>query len=141
MAYDGANCYFSDGWALELDNWYNGANDPSANYIAIARTNAWNGGYPRPNNNYYNTRATEDNAWHSIEMFIAPDYSSVAYVKLDGTTILSSIPISKLNFGYFGFSSATGGYNNNHIIDDVEIYYRKYANPEPTITIGNEETI
>ncbi|MEW5760403.1 MAG: DUF2341 domain-containing protein [Candidatus Thermoplasmatota archaeon] len=131
----------SDGFALELDNFDNGPNDPSENYIAIARTNADYGIYPRPANNYYKTRATEDNSWHTINLKISGDYSSVDYVKLDETTILSGIEISKLGFGYFGFGGSTGDLNNNHILDNVVIYYSKYTFPEPKITIGAEEPL
>jgi hypothetical protein len=127
---------------LELDNYDNGGNDPcwGGRYIAIARTNAgdWNGGWYRPNNNYYCTYATEDYRWHTIEMTISGDYSYVKEVKLDGTTILTNVPIQKLGYGYFGIGGATGGANNNHIIDYIKVWYFKYAPQEPKVTIGEK---
>ena len=133
---------YSNGWALELDNYDNGGNDPcwGGRYIAIARTNAgdWNGGWYRPNNNYYCTYATEDYRWHTIEMTISGDYSYVKEVKLDGTTILTNVPIQKLGYGYFGIGGATGGANNNHIIDYIKVWYFKYAPQEPKVTIGEK---
>ena len=110
---------------MELDNWNNGANDPISffyqvsygGYVAIARTNAgdWSGGWYRPNNNYYTTRAVEDGKWHTVVIDISSDYSQDKDVYLDGTLILSSIPIQKFSYGYFGFGSATGGAYNYHM--------------------------
>jgi len=134
-AYDGTNNYISDGYAIELDSIDNGANDPSGNYIAVARTNSFNGGFPRPGGNHYNTSAVEDNQWHTIEAAITSN--SVVYVKLDGTSILTNIAISNLGYQRAGFGAGTGGSNNNHIIDDVLI--RKYTSPEPTTSVGSEE--
>ncbi|WP_457549944.1 DUF2341 domain-containing protein [Archaeoglobus sp.] len=130
--------HYSDGWALELDGYDNGNNDPSGDYIAIARTNTFNGGYPRPADNYYNTKAVEDWRWHTIEMNISGDYSYVKDVKLDGVTILSNVPIQRLGYGYFGIGGATGGANNNHIIDYIKVWYFKYAEIYPKVTIGEK---
>ncbi len=125
------------GYALEIDCYDNGANDPGGNYIAIARTSAWNEGYPRLNNNYYSTTATEDNQWYSIEMYIAPIYTVIVDVSFDDDLILSDISTSDLGYGYFGFSVATSGLNNYHVIDDVKIFYRKIVYPEPFVKISS----
>ncbi|MEM7821574.1 MAG: DUF2341 domain-containing protein [Candidatus Aenigmatarchaeota archaeon] len=129
----------ADGWMVEIDNYDNGANDPSGNYIAVARSNNPSGGWPRPGNNYYNTFATEDNLWHTITIQIAGDLNSVNTVLLDSNPILNGISISKLGFGYFGFGGGTGGLNNNHIIDEVKFLYRKFAYPDPSVVIGEEQ--
>jgi len=132
--------HYSDGWALELDNYDNGGNDPcfGGRYVAIARTNTFSGGYPRPNNNYYCTPATEDYRWHTIDMTISGDYTYVKEIKLDDTTILTNIPIQKLGYGYFGIGGATGGANNYHILDYIKVWYFKYAEIEPKVTIGEK---
>ena len=118
----------SDGYILEIDNYDNGLYDPTDDYIAIARTNIHNGGFPYIND-YFKTIATYDGIWHTIEIKVNSSY--VNYVKLDNYIVLENIPITPLNNNYIALSAATGGLYTNYVIDYIVV--RHYAYLEPII--------
>jgi len=105
------------GYGVEFDNYRNGW-DSSANHIAIIKDNV---------NDHllqYDTSATEDNAWHHVKVEIYPQNGTIR-VWLNGTLILDyrdSMGQLNTTYGGLGFSAATGGLNNYHIIDNVKIY-------------------
>lgn len=63
--------------------------------------------------------ATGDNAWHNVEVQFS---SGVVTVFVDGARLLSAVlPPGYGDFTSFGFGAATGGANNNHVIDNVQV--------------------
>jgi ABC-type transporter Mla MlaB component len=121
------------GYAVEMDN-YKSTNDATANHIAIVRTSAAEAPYGYTHLARYDTGATEDNVWHSVEVKF---YNNNIKIWLDGTLILDYSTTFDKTYKRFLFGGATGGATNNHIIDDIII--RKYVSPEPTVSVGNEE--
>jgi hypothetical protein len=122
------------GYAVEIDN-YQSTNDATANHIAIVRTSAAEAPYGYTHLARYDTNATEDDVWHSVEVKF---YNDNIKVWLDGTLILDYSTTFDKTYKRFLFGAATGGATNNHIIDDIII--RKYTSPEPTAGVGAEET-
>jgi len=139
-AYDGTNTYQAKGYDVEFDNHDNGDADPSDNHIAITETFSSGSVYDNTHYGTYNTGATEDNAWHDVEIYFDKASNHIV-VYLDGSKIIdfSGSPFSDYGYPYdgFGFGAGTGGLNNNHVIDNVIL--RKYTDPEPTASVGEEE--
>ena len=82
---------------------------------------------------------TEDNEWHEVEIFFDRGKGHIE-VYLDGSRIINytnHLLFSNFDYDGFGFGGATGGSNNNHLIDDVIL--TKYVSPEPSYSIGPEE--
>jgi hypothetical protein len=127
----------SEGYAIEFDNYDNGANDPSANHIAIINTYT----DPDPHNaqHYYpqDTIATEDNRWHHVKIAVDPN-NDIVKVYLDDRKIIDDkLPFDiTTTYNGIGIGAATGGATNEHVIDNVIV--RSYV-VEPEYSIGNEE--
>jgi parallel beta-helix repeat protein len=103
------------GYAVEFDNYQNGG-EPSANHIAITQNSAYN------HLALVNDPRTEDNAWHHVRVEVT--YTSIS-VYVDGPMVLGMILASgtlDMTYGGFSFSGATGGLNNNHRVDNVQIW-------------------
>jgi len=103
------------GYGIEFDNYYNPEfNDPSANHIALIKDHV--------NNHliYVDDNRTEDNKWHDVKVRVE---NSMINVSVDNGTVFTWNGTINRTYDGFGFSAATGGYNNWHIIDDVKIKY------------------
>lgn len=104
------------GWSIEVDTWYNPElNDPTPDdHISIhfdgmsADVKAW-AALPE----------MEDGQWHEMVVeVVAPNVK----VSIDGTTYLDQAVPGNYNFpAYVGFTAATGGSTNYHLIDALTV--------------------
>jgi hypothetical protein len=99
------------GYGIEIDNWQNGC-DASANHVALIHQRV--GGHLAA----VDDARTFDGAWH--DMAVTVDVGSVT-VTLDGDTILTWTGAIDRTFGGLGFGAATGGANDEYVVDDIEI--------------------
>jgi hypothetical protein len=68
----------------------------------------------------------EDNAWHTMDLSVV---GSQVTVRIDGAlTIDQSVPEIAPFSAYVGFTAATGGSTNYHLIDALEV--TEYVCPE-----------
>ncbi len=128
------------GYDVEFDCYDNGKYDPSGDHIAITETFSGKDVAFNKHWQYYNTRSIENNRWHEVTIYFCTLTNHIV-VYYDGSRVLDlkGKPFSEYGYRFngFGFSAATGGAVNNHIIRNVVL--RKYIEPTPTITFGNEE--
>jgi hypothetical protein len=111
------------GWSLEVDTWYNGENnDPTGeDHISfhvdgnVASYEAW-----------ATLPEMEDGAWHQMDLTVVGTRVRAA---IDGVTYIDQdIPrVTPFN-AYVGFTAATGGATNAHLIDALEV--TEYVCPE-----------
>jgi len=129
----------SEGYAVEFDSYNNSGTDPSSAHIAIINTYT----DPDPGANgakhYYKyyTSAVEDGHWHHVKIVVDPNLDLIR-VYLDGEKIIDeTVPFDiSTKFTGIGIGGATGGLNNNHVIDNFIL--RPYI-AEPECKIGDEE--
>ena len=118
--YDGGGCGelapALPGWTIEVDTYENGGWDPTPqDHVAfmfdgdINNIEAWSA-----------LPEMEDSAWHTMVVEVADPHVTVS---IDGTTYIDQ----DLSGGYFafpahvGFSAATGGATNYHLIDALTV--------------------
>ncbi len=103
--------FVAAGYGIEFDNYYNSGCDPSSNHIAIIKDGVCN------HLTHINDGRTEDNQWHYVEVFFD---NGVITVNIDGQPVFDGYDIPNFDYTYrgVGFSAATGGLNNWHLIDD-----------------------
>ncbi len=124
--------YNTSGYAVEFDTYYNPSVDPNEHHIAVLY------------NSYSNHLATanvnvEDNQWHSCIIDFNMGHITVT---IDNVQRLDYVILNYTPFtGYFGFTAATGGANNWHVIDNVVIYDLTTPTPTPTPTVSPTPTI
>jgi hypothetical protein len=104
------------GWSIEVDTWYNSElNDPTPeDHVSVHFDGAAG-----------NVRAwaalpdMEDGAWHEMVVeVVAPNVK----VAIDGVTYLDQAVPGNYNFpAYVGFTAATGGSTNYHLIDALTV--------------------
>lgn len=100
------------GYGIEFDNYHNNF-ESSDRHIALIKDNVDNHLTSR------NDPRTEDNQWHDARIAFNSGRISV-YV--DNDRVLEyTIPNVDYTYSGVGFSSATGGEHNNHIIDNFEL--------------------
>ncbi|MEM5806705.1 MAG: hypothetical protein QXO07_03070, partial [Candidatus Aenigmatarchaeota archaeon] len=86
----------------------------------------------------------DNSQWHTAEIYYWLESNRVcARIYYDGNLVVNACDTSPqpnaLNgIGQTIFGGRTGGATNEHRIDDIVV--RKYVSPEPTVTLGNEET-
>lgn len=82
-------------------------------------------------------QASIDNAvWHTAKIIHSGTNSKIYY---DGTLKIDYTDMVRNQIGaLFGLGARTGGYNNEHRIDDLVV--RKYVATEPSVTVGSEQT-
>ncbi|RJR27411.1 MAG: DUF1566 domain-containing protein [Desulfobacteraceae bacterium] len=104
--------FCADGYAVEFDGYVNTAIDPSANHVAIIKTN--------PTNHLaYHKINLEDNAWHHIRIDFR---NGLTDIFVDQSKILShQVAGFQAFMGYFGFTAATGGASNWHLVDNIKL--------------------
>lgn len=101
----------ASGYGIEFDGWQNGW-ESSSNHIALIRDSATN------HLVCVDDARTEDNEWHRVAVTV--DESSV-------TVVVDEVQVFQWNgaidraFDCLGFSAATGGANNRHIIDNFSV--------------------
>jgi hypothetical protein len=103
------------GWSLEIDTYYNGGVDPTADdHLAFT----FDGDVDA-----YQAWATlpemEDTGWHYVEVSVVAPRVQVA---VDGTVYIDqAIPGFYSFSAYVGFTAGTGGETNEHRIDELTI--------------------
>ncbi len=102
------------GYAIEFDNWDNGASDPSANHIALIQNNV--------NNHLTNVNdpRTEDATWHNVMVIVTP-WSVTVYVDDMDNPLLEWSGQLDMTHGGMSFSAGTGGSTNHHRVDNVRV--------------------
>ena len=113
LGFIGPNGSKVPGYAIEFDNHQHPQhNDPSSNHIALIKDDV--------NNHliYVNDSRTEDNLWHDVQIVVN---ASEVRVAVDKSSLFKWSKTCNTTYGGFGFGGATGGLNNWHIIDDVNI--------------------
>jgi len=140
-AYDGTNPVQAKGYDVEFDEYDNGDNDLSAPHIAVTETHSSEG---VQDNTHYGGTSTNfhDGAWHTVEVYFDKNGNHII-VYFDGSKIIdfSGEPFSTYGYpySYMAFTSATGAGTNEERLDDV--YVRKFADPEPTVTVEEQTYI
>ncbi len=110
------------GIAVSLDTWQNDA-DPSSNFVGIATTSP-----AMQSLHYVTTNSSITPLVNSVHHFVVTTFATGLSVSMDGTQVLSyttSLPPYVL----LGFTSATGGFNDVHQIQNVTIT----AGPPPPV--------
>ncbi len=104
------------GWSIEVDTWHNGEyNDPTANdHLSLIFD-----GYPYTIAAWAELPEMEDGAWHLMSVsVVAPRVT----VSVDGITYIDQDVSGNFSFpAYVGFTAATGGATNYHLIDALEV--------------------
>ncbi|MBN1656949.1 MAG: right-handed parallel beta-helix repeat-containing protein [Anaerolineae bacterium] len=103
------------GYGIEFDNYYGTTeNDPSARHIGLIKDTTAN------HLAAVNDNRVEDNVWHDARVTF--DEGQIE-VWIDGGRVINyTIPNPDYTYTGIGFSAATGGLNNNHVIDDFVLY-------------------
>ena len=113
------------GYALSFDTWQNNG-DPSNNFVGIATTSS-----PHQALDYVATNTSIPalrNSWHHVT--VTTDQTGIT-VTMDGSQVLNyatSLPPYVL----VGFTSATGGFNDLHQVDN---FYATSGPPAPAPTV------
>lgn len=104
------------GWSIEVDTWYNSEyGDPTQNdHLSLIFD-----GYPNSIYAWAELPEMEDGAWHTMSVsVIAPRVT----VSVDGVTYIDQDVAGNFAFpAYVGFTAATGGSTNFHLIDALEV--------------------
>ena len=122
----------TSGYAIEFDTYYNPEFDPNEHHIAVLY------------NDFTNHLITanvnvEDNQWHSCTIDFNMGHVTVT---IDNVQRLDYVILNYTPFtGYFGFTAATGGATNWHVIDNVVVYDLTTPTPTPTPTVSPTPTI
>ena len=104
------------GWSIEVDTWYNGEhNDPtSADHVSVH----FDGNVNVPTV-WAALPEMEDGNWHRMSVDVLGTWITVA---IDGTTYIDQDVSQLTSFpAYVGFTAATGGATNYHLIDALEV--------------------
>ena len=113
-------CFDADGttlgYAVELDNYNNGGSEPSANHIAITQDTVLN------HLALVDDSRTEDYVWHHVKV-ISDEFGIIIFVDDMLTEYIEWSGVTDRTFGGFGFSAGTGGLNNYHRVDNVQVSY------------------
>jgi len=102
------------GWTVEVDNWYNGIDPTVEDHVSVHI----DGDVSRP----ILWRALpdmEDGRWHTMRVRA---YGDMLTVTIDGTVYINQLVPELSSFpAYVGFTAATGGATQNHLIDSLEV--------------------
>lgn len=96
---------------VELDTFPSDG-DPESDHVAVTLD-----GQPADHVLLAEVSDLDDGAWHTVAVAIAGD---AVRVDLDGATVIDGA-IAGWSFGggYLGWSAATGGFTNEHLVDDI----------------------
>jgi hypothetical protein len=104
------------GWSIEVDTWYNGEyNDPTKqDHVSlhldgdVSTYVAWSA-----------LPEMEDNAWHTMSVAVTGKRMTII---IDGVTYIDQEIATLRTFpAYIGFTAATGGSTNYHLIDSLKV--------------------
>ena len=102
------------GWAIEVDTWYNGGNvDPTPlDHVMFSFSDSnetlW---APLPE--------MEDTGWHKMTVVVSAPH---VYVAIDDVAYIDDDISGNFDFNaYVGFTAATGGATNNHLIESLMV--------------------
>ena len=111
------------GWSLEVDTWYNGENnDPTAEDHISFHIDGNVGSYEA----WATLPEMEDGAWHQMDLTVIGTRVRAA---IDGVVYIDQdVPRITPFSAYVGFTAATGGATNAHLIDALEV--TEYVCPE-----------
>lgn len=111
------------GWSLEVDTWYNGENnDPTGEDHLSFHIDGNVGSYEA----WATLPEMEDGAWHQMDLTVIGTRVRAA---IDGVVYIDQdIPRITPFTAYVGFTAATGGATNAHLIDALEV--TEYVCPE-----------
>ena len=112
----GIGYYGLPGWSIEVDTWYNNEhNDPtSADHVSVH----FDGDVNSPTT-WAALPEMEDGNWHRMRVDVLGTWITVA---IDGTTYIDQDVPQLTSFpAYVGFTAATGGATNYHLIDALEV--------------------
>ncbi len=111
------------GWSLEVDTWYNGENnDPTPEDHISFHIDGNVGSYEA----WSTLPEMEDGAWHQMDLTVVGTRVRAA---IDGVAYIDQdIPRITPFTAYVGFTAATGGATNAHLIDALEV--TEYVCPE-----------
>ncbi len=96
----------------------------------------------------YSISTIDDGSWHYVNVTLWYDATGdtvYVFVYYDGNLVLASFDEDVQNnvkngIGQIVFGGRTGGLNNYHLIGDGYIIVRKYTYPEPSVSVGVEES-
>jgi hypothetical protein len=103
------------GWSVEVDNYYNGGIDPTRqDHVSVHINGDW--GTPR---HWAALPDMEDGHWHTMRVQVSGAHFMAT---IDGVTYINTLISGLTDFpAYVGFTAATGGSNNYHLIDSLEV--------------------
>ena len=104
------------GWSIEVDTWYNGEhNDPTTeDHLSVHLDGNVNS--PQA---WAALPEMEDGAWHTMSVTVS---GTQVTVQIDGVTYLDQAVSGLSSFpAYVGFTGATGGSTNYHLIDALQV--------------------
>lgn len=104
------------GWSIEVDTWYNSENnDPTTDDHVSVHVNGNVSNYAA----WARLPEMEDDKWHDMSVTVSGTWMTV---EIDGTTYIDQNISSLASFpAYVGFTGATGGSTNWHLIDALEV--------------------
>ena len=104
------------GWSIEVDTWYNPElGDPTPDdHVSFLFD-----GYPYTVYAWATLPEMEDGAWHTMQVSVIAPHVTVV---IDGVTYIDQDIAGTYAFpAYVGFTAATGGATNYHLIDALEV--------------------
>ncbi|MDB2456286.1 gliding motility-associated C-terminal domain-containing protein [Flavobacteriaceae bacterium] len=118
IGYQGIN----PSYAIEMDTYYNSTPDPNSDHIAFVEDGAT--GVAPDSGDIVNTINLEDGNWHNMVVSWNPITQILSYIFThnDGTVYTDTKMIDltgsvlNSNIAYIGFTAATGGSSNEHIV-------------------------
>lgn len=104
------------GWSIEVDTWYNGEyNDPTQQDHVSVHLDGDVSSYVA----WAALPEMEDNAWHTMSVLVTGKRMTIL---IDGVTYVDQkIPSLRTFPAYIGFTAATGGSTNYHLIDSLKV--------------------
>ena len=119
MGYQGIN----PSYAIEMDTYYNSTPDPNSDHIAFVEDGA--AGTAPNSADVVQTVNLEDGNWHNMRISWQPSTQVLSYVFThnngvntysDTKTVDLTGTILNSNIAFIGFTSATGGSRNEHVV-------------------------
>ncbi|MBU4071217.1 MAG: right-handed parallel beta-helix repeat-containing protein [Candidatus Thermoplasmatota archaeon] len=101
------------GYGIEFDNWPGGT-DPSGQHIAIIKDQVTN------HLAYVNDARVEDTTWHHAKVIVTENSITVFVDDMINALLTWNGAVDN-TYGRFGFTAATGGANNNHWVDNIDV--------------------